>query len=137
MILGMYAGGILNAAMFYALFGFLWYGVFFRIPYMKWRYPDDEKRPPWIVYSLRVFIVHIILGVIISMVLGIFIRFIYAMTFIEGAEAGVWVWAGFVFTLGLRRLIFDKYPFRLFLINGGNALISLTVMGGVLAVWRY
>lgn len=136
MIMGMYAGGILNAAVFYALFGCLWYGVLFRRPYMKWRYPDAEK-PSWIVYVLHVFIVHLFLGVIISVVLGVVVQFIYAMTFAEGAEVGLWVWAGFVLTLGLRRLIFDKFPFLLFLIDGGNALISFAVMGGVLAVWRY
>ena len=49
---------------------------------------------------------------------------------------GVLVWIGFVVTLEIGELIWEKIPFKLFLIRVGGHLVALSVAGAILAVWR-
>jgi hypothetical protein len=46
------------------------------------------------------------------------------------------VWLGFVVTLEVGELIWEKIPFRLFAIRIGNHLVALGIAGAILAVWR-
>lgn len=48
-----------------------------------------------------------------------------------GMLAGIWVFC-FVAVHGL----FEHKPFRLILINGGYSLVSLTLMGAIIGLWR-
>ena len=48
----------------------------------------------------------------------------------------VFVWLCFVVTLELGELIWEKIPFKLFLLRIGDHLIGLSLAGAILAVWR-
>jgi len=41
-----------------------------------------------------------------------------------------------VVTLEIGELIWEKIPFKLFMIRVGNHLVALTLAGIILAVWR-
>ena len=53
-----------------------------------------------------------------------------------GAQVGALAWLGFVATTSLADVTWAKRPFALWLVNNGVHLIGLTLMGGMLAVWR-
>jgi hypothetical protein len=64
------------------------------------------------------------------------VRLADATTVAGGIAVAALVWLGFVVTLEVGELIWEKIPFRLFLIRIGNHLVALSVAGAILAVWR-
>jgi hypothetical protein len=59
-----------------------------------------------------------------------------ATTVLEGLAVAILIWIGFVVTLETGELIWEKIPFRLFLIRIGNHLVALSLAGIILALWR-
>jgi hypothetical protein len=74
--------------------------------------------------------------VVIALVLAVVVAFANATTAIDGVIVGIFMWLGFVVTLELGELIWEKIPFRLFLIRIGNHFVALGVAGAILAAWR-
>jgi len=72
----------------------------------------------------------------IALALAVIVRLANATTALGGIAVAVLVWAGFVVTLEVGELIWEKIPFRLFLIRIGNHLVALGIAGAILAVWR-
>jgi hypothetical protein len=46
-----------------------------------------------------------------------------------------WLWLGFVATISLGGVLWEKRPLKLWSINVANSLVSLLVSGLILAVW--
>jgi hypothetical protein len=67
-------------------------------------------------------------------VLGLFLAFAQAKTLLQGAEIALWVWVGFVAAPTLSNYLFSRWPRDLYLINNGYYLVSLLVMGAILAM---
>ncbi len=53
-----------------------------------------------------------------------------------GAAIGLLAWLGFVATTMGANYLFEGRPCRLYTINAGYPLVSLIVMGAILAAWR-
>ena len=85
--------------------------------------------PKWLVVG---FFGHLI----IALVLAVIVVFANARTVLEGIAVGALVWIGFVVTLEIGELIWERIPYTLFGIRIGGHLISLSVAGAILAVWR-
>ena len=68
-------------------------------------------------------------------VLAYFVSYAQAKTILDGAMVGLWVWVGFVATEMIGMVIWENKPIELFLIKTGHVLVSLIVMGAILAVW--
>lgn len=52
-----------------------------------------------------------------------------------GAEAGFWVWLGFVFTTFVGAVVYEKRSPRVAAISAGYYLVAYLVMGAIVAVW--
>ena len=65
-----------------------------------------------------------------------FMNYFGSQTFAQGLLAGAQIWMGFVATTFLVDYRFAKRPWKLTMINLGHSLLSLGLMGGVLAVWK-
>jgi hypothetical protein len=76
-------------------------------------------------------------ALVTSYVLALIVNFMGAATYAAGATAGFWVWLGFIFPVQLTGEIFNSRPFspRLLAINTGYQLVSLLLMGALLARW--
>jgi len=74
--------------------------------------------------------------VVIALVLAVIVYLANATSIVEGIAVGILVWIGFVVTLELGEMIWEKNPFRLFMIRIGCHLVALSVTGAILAVWR-
>ena len=57
-------------------------------------------------------------------------------TLVAGIETGFLIWLGFVATFALDAVLFEKRPFKLYLINSGYYLVSLMLMGALLGLWH-
>jgi hypothetical protein len=74
-------------------------------------------------------------ALMMAFVLALFIGFAQAKTVLQGAEIALWAWVGFVGAPTLSNYLFSGWPRDLYFINNGYYLVSLLLMGGLLAVW--
>ena len=73
---------------------------------------------------------------VMALVLAVIVNLANATTVIGGIAVGVMVWIGFMVTLEVGELIWEKIPFKLFMIRVGNQFVGLSLAGVILAVWR-
>lgn len=72
----------------------------------------------------------------IAFVLALIVNLANVTSAIGGVVVGILVCLGFMATLEIGELIWEKIPFKLFVIRIGNELIGLGSAGAILAVWR-
>lgn len=116
--------------------GTLWYSpaMFAErwIAAMGWRKEEFEKRKK---KALPAYAVMLAGSLIMSCVLAHFVGYAGAVTAYEGMVIGFWAWLGFTATTALSAHMFEGRPHPLYLINQGFNLVSLLLMGALLAVW--
>ena len=69
-------------------------------------------------------------------VLVILIKLANANTGLGGMLIGLLTWIGFVVPMESGELVWEKIPFRLFLLRTGNQLIGIAVSGFILGAWQ-
>lgn len=72
----------------------------------------------------------------IAFVLALIVNLANVTSAVGGVVVGILVCLGFMATLEIGELIWEKIPFKLFVIRIGNELIGLGSAGAILAVWR-
>jgi hypothetical protein len=73
---------------------------------------------------------------LIALVLAVVVYLAGATTIFEGFVVAILIRIGFVVTLEVGELIWEKIPFKLFTIRIGNHFVALSVAAIILAVWR-
>jgi hypothetical protein len=72
----------------------------------------------------------------IALVLALILDFAGVTTVIDGIGVGLLVWLGFIVTMEIGELVWERIPFRLFLLRVGNHAVALSVAAAILTVWR-
>lgn len=83
----------------------------------------------------RAYALSFIGALVMSYVLAHIVDYAQATTIVGGVGSGFWLWLGFVATTGSASVLFEGRPAGLYLINSGYYLVSLIVMGAIVAVW--
>jgi hypothetical protein len=73
---------------------------------------------------------------VMAFVLALIVNLTNVTNVIGGIVIGVLACLGFMATLEIGELIWEKIPFKLFLIRVGNQLVGLGSAGAILAIWR-
>ena len=89
----------------------------------------------WLVGGVIALIGAFVAALMMAYVLAIFIGFAQAKTIFQGVTIGLWSWVGFVAAPTLSNYLFSGWSRDLYLINNSYYLVSLLVMGAVLAMW--
>jgi len=55
---------------------------------------------------------------------------------VGGLMLGFWLWFGVAMVFRLNDVLFEKRPFKLFLVNTGFDLVVLLVMGLIVTLWK-
>ena len=121
---------VLVAALAHTVIGLVWFQTW--LFGRKWAELTKASLNPaakWIPAGL---IGHLVM----AFVLVIIIKLAHATSFWGGALVGIIVCIGFMATLEIGELIWEKIPFKLYLIRVGNQLLGMAVMGGILAIWK-
>jgi len=127
-------GAVAVAALAGYLIGGLWYGPLFGEAWRKLSKVDELKPTPSVV----------MIGLVSTFIMSLVLSYslVYANT-VHGTSgvwsglcAGSWAWLGFVAPVTVGSVIYEKKPWKLWLVNNGYWLTSLLVMGVILAVWR-
>ena len=114
-------------------FGWLWYSpLLFGKTWMALTNcnPDEMKvRLPKIIPA------DLITTFIMAFVLVHAVHYAGATGAAQGAAVGFFNWLGFIGAVSFAATLYEKRPFKLFLVNNGFQLISLSFMGAIVAVW--
>lgn len=124
---------ILVATVIGIAIGFFWYSS--RVFGQAWarfnEFTAEDINPnPWL------YLINFVATLIMAYVLAQFVFFFDANNATEGALVGFWTWFGFTFTTSLIDYIFTGRSMKAYAITYGYQLVSMVVMGGILAVWR-
>ena len=74
-------------------------------------------------------------NILMAFVLAHAIRYAQAQGIGQGMMVGFFNWLGFVATVTLGSVLFEKKPLKLFFINNGFQLLSMIVMSVILVTW--
>jgi hypothetical protein len=77
-----------------------------------------------------------LLALVMSYVLANIVGFSGAATFGDGMQTGFWVWLGFVATATANAVLYERKTWAWYRITIGYYLVSLVLMGGILAAWQ-
>jgi hypothetical protein len=132
---------ILTAGIVNMLIGFLWYSPFlFGNTWMKLSGFTKENMNKAKKDMNKLYLISFLATLIMAFVLSHYT--IYASKYYNmqgmmvGITAAFWSWIGFIMPVQLTGWIFDKKPFKLFLINTGYQLVAIIAMGTIIGVWK-
>jgi hypothetical protein len=125
---------IIAAAIIYFVVGFIWYSP--KVFGKKWMDLSGVKCEEGCKGMYCSFLGAFILAIVIAAVLNHFVHTEPALTALEGAKVGLIAWLGFGATLPFSAVLWEKRPLSLYFIYAGCLLVSLVLMGALLAVWH-
>lgn len=132
---------VLVAAVAAMILGFLWYGPIFGKPWMKlmgYTAADMEKGKKegmgktYTLMALTTLVMAYVLAH--STEFAMYYTKTYGVT--GGLMSGFWTWLGFIVPVVMGDQLWGSRPWKLFPITAGYYLVSLLMMGSILATWR-
>lgn len=132
---------ILACAVASMVIGFIWYSKpLFLKPWLEsiGKTEDFVKNPQMVKY-LYLFLVSLIEAWFVALVLAMITVPAPSpdlLSMADGLQAGLIVWMGFVATTSFANNLMSGGSFKLFMIQAGNHLVTLLVMGAILSVWH-
>ena len=126
---------VLAAAAASFVIGFLWHGPLFGKQWMKLMGVTEKSIKQMKLTPVQAMAGGFIATLLMSYIFAHFIDYAQASTIMEGIVAGLWIWLGFVATIMLNGVLWEGRPFKLYLLNVSYHLVTLAVMGAILAVW--
>lgn len=110
--------------------GFLWYSPFlFGKTWMKLSgitqkdMEDAKKKGMQVVY-----LVSTLASIIMAALYGVLLNSLEVVSLSGAVFLAILIWLGFIATTMITSVLYDKKPFKLFLINSGYQLASLVVI---------
>jgi hypothetical protein len=124
-------------ALFSAIFLYLFIGGLWYSPFLfgeTWR-DSMAFRPEKLTPPGKAWVGATISGLITAYVLSLFIRHTGAITGMDGIKVAFLAWLGFTVPTQFGPVLWENRPFRIFLIHAACMLVTLLMMGFVLASW--
>ncbi len=75
-------------------------------------------------------------ALVLTYVLGMFMKYTGANTLAGGALIAFWAWLGFIATTSLSAVLYSKKPMKLWMIDAGYHLVTLLIAGMIMATWQ-
>lgn len=114
--------------------GFVWYSkVLFGNVWMKLSGISEAQMKKANSNMPMLYGTMFIASLVMAYVLAHFASYAGAVTLMDGVVAGFWAWLGFVATTMLTGVLYEGKPMKLYFINAGYQLVTLVVMGAILA----
>jgi hypothetical protein len=124
---------VLVAAIVRMAIGALWYSPLLFGP--RWMALTNCTEADMKARMPRLLVFDFITSLIMAFVLLHAVYYAGARTLATGAAVGFFNWLGFIATVTFGLTIYEKRAWPLFLIANGFQLVSLLVMGAILAAW--
>ncbi|RJQ13442.1 DUF1761 domain-containing protein [Candidatus Parcubacteria bacterium] len=131
---------VLGAAIASMVVGMLWYGPLFGKQWMAMMGITKESMQTMKMTPKSAMTGGFVASLVMSYVLAHSLVFAEAYLGTSGVSAGLstgfWNWLGFVAPVTLGVVLWEGKPWKLWFLNGSYYLVSLLVMGVILAVWK-
>ena len=126
---------VIVAAIINMVIGALWYSP---LVFGKVWIRSMEKTPEEIKQGANplVYVFSTIASLVFAYVLAHIMKFAFISSFPQGVIIGFWVWLGFVATTVIPGYLYEGRTKLLYLIFMLYQLISICLMGGLLAIWK-
>jgi hypothetical protein len=124
---------VLVAAIVSMVIGIIWYGPLFGKKWMEMSgktmkdFEGMKSKMP--IMYLKGFVMALITAYVLATIIG----WLGVNTIVDGAVIGVWAWIGFVATVQYGSVLWEGKRHKLFLLNTAQSLVSLIVMGALIA----
>ena len=131
-------GAVVVAAVAAMVIGFLWYGPIFGkvwIKLMGFTQKDIEKGKSQ--GMAKNYVILAITTLVMAYVLSYFIDALGMLTIGAGMATGFLAWFGFIMPVMTGSVLWEGKSWSLFWLNNAHYLVSLVVMGAILAAWAY
>ena len=126
---------VLVAAVASMVLGSLWYSpLMFGKLWMQLSGINMKEAPPK-SKMMKLYGALFVSTLVMVYVLAHMVDYAQATTAMEGAQAGFWIWLGFVATVSLGSVLWENKPVKLYLLNNAFQLVSMMLMGVILEVW--
>ena len=114
--------------------GAVWYTALFGERWRKLMGVPEGAQAEGFVQAM---VVGFIANLVEAYILAVFIGYVIARSdLVTGALVGVWAWIGFVATIMVPSVFYERKPVMLVVINGAYQLVGLIVMGAIIGWWR-
>ncbi|MEK7542332.1 MAG: DUF1761 domain-containing protein [Patescibacteria group bacterium] len=132
---------VLVAAAASMVLGFVWYGPLFGKMWMKLSGITQEKIDASKKSGMnKTYALALVGSLVMAYVLAHALVFASSYFKISGVQAGLmvgfWNWLGFIAPVTLGAVLWEGKPVKLWFLNNGYYLVSLLIMGVILAVWQ-
>jgi hypothetical protein len=130
--------GVIVGTVVAMIIGMLWYSpVLFGKKFMTLMglTPDQMAHPDWKGAATKAYSVGAIFYVIMSFALAYFIERLNATEFTEGAVVGFIAWLGFMVPISITTILYEKRSKGLFYLNIFYHLVTVIIVGGIIAQW--
>ncbi|MCC7543549.1 DUF1761 domain-containing protein [bacterium] len=121
--------GVLAATAFSMIVGAVWYGPLLGKEWMKLVNKTQEDLSK---SGGQIYLVTMLCWLLVSYVLALFVQYVAADTWVEGAVTGFWIWAGFIFPTHVIHTLFAGRSKKLVAIDLGYTLVAMIGMGIIL-----
>lgn len=130
---------VLASAVASFVLGFLWYEPLFGKQWKALMGFTDESMKAMKMMPLQATIGGFIASLVMAYVLAHSLVFAAAYLGVSGIKAGLqggfWNWLGFVAPVTLGAILWEGKPWKLWFLNNAYWLLSLLIMGAILALW--
>lgn len=118
------------------LIGALWYSpVLFAKAWIRAHGHTEEKLLEMRARAGRAYAVSFVCYLVMAAAMSILLQRIGVVSVLTGVKLGALLGLGFAATLGLTANVFSDKPLSAYLIDAGYQVVSLIVMGAILAAW--
>lgn len=125
--------GIILAAVAQMVVGFIWYGPLFGKTWMSMMGINTQSMGR--EGMGKTYAIQAVGSLVTAYVLATLVGMMGAKTLAAGVQAGFWVWLGFVATVTLGSVLYERRSWNLYVLNNGYQLVSLAIMGAIVARW--
>jgi len=126
---------VLVAAIAATAIGMLWYGPLFGRQWMSMAGMTQKGMKNMKLKPAQSMTIGFVTTLLMAYVLAHFVAYAKPASWIEGLQTGLWIWLGFLATTMLGMVLWEGKPFKLYVLNTAYYLVSLAVMGAILAAW--
>ena len=118
------------AAIASMVIGMLWYGPLFG---KKWMTLMKMKQTAKKTMPASSMLVQLASSLVMAYVLAMFITMLNVTGYMNGALVGFWVWLGFIATVEIGGVLWEGKPTELYILKAAGSLVTLAVMGAIIA----
>ena len=133
---------VLIAAAASMVLGFLWYGPIFgkqwlRLTGMTEAQVNEAKGKDMTLSYVLMAVGSLLMAYVLSHALVFATSYFLTSGISAGLTVGFWNWLGFIAPVTLGAVLWEGKSWHLWLLNNGYYLLTLLVMGAILAGWVY